>query len=94
MRAERYFKPLPLEAQTLLTEGRLKEAIRAVRDAEDLGHRAARKRVDAHLAREPLLGVQIEAQRSARRRFFFWLFLVDALIIAAVIYWFFFRSVG
>jgi hypothetical protein len=93
MRAEPRYKPLPLEAETLLTEGRLPEAIKAVREAEDVGHRAARKRVQAHLAREPLLRAQLEAQRhAARRRFLMWFLLVDALIVAGVIYWFFFRT--
>lgn len=93
MRAEPRFKPLPLEAETLLTEGKLPEAIAAVREAEDIGRRAARKRVEAHLAREPLLQVQLQAQRSARRRrFFFWFLLVDLLIAAAIVYWFFYRG--
>jgi hypothetical protein len=88
MRAERHYRPLPLEAATLLTEGRLAEAIRVVRDAEGLNRRAARKRVDEHLDREPLLRVQIETQRrSARARLFFWFLLADILIVAAVIYW-------
>ncbi len=95
MRAEPHFKPLPLEAATLLAEGRLPEAIRSVRESEGLGHRAARKRVDAHLAREPLLRVQLESQRRAARvRFFLWFLLVDVVITAAVIYWFFFREPG
>jgi hypothetical protein len=93
MRAERHFKPLPLEAATLLQEGRVPEAIKAVREAEHIGGRAARKRIDAHLAQEPLLRAQLQAQRqAARRRFFFWFLLVDALIVAALIWWFFYRD--
>lgn len=93
MRAERHFRPLTLEAATLLTEGRYKEAVRAVRDAEQVSTRVARKRVEDHLDREPLLRAQLDAQRrAARGRFFFWLLLVDAVIIAAIVYWFFYRG--
>jgi hypothetical protein len=93
MRAEPRDRPLPLEAVTLLGEGRLIEAVKVVRQTERLGLRAARKRVDAHLARDPMLRVQIEtAQKEARRKFYFWFFLVDLVIAAAVIYWFFYRG--
>jgi len=95
MRAEPRFKPLPLEAATLLSEGRFVEAVEAVRHTEGVGRRAARRRVDAHLAQEPLLRVQIESQRrAARRRFFLWFVLVDLAITAGVICWFFYRSPG
>ena len=93
MRAEPRFKPLPLEAATLLSEGRVADAIKAVREAQGVGRREARRRVDAHLAQEPLLRVQLETlQRAARRRFFFWFVLVDLVITAGVIYWFIYRS--
>ena len=93
MRAEPRFKPLPLEAATLLAEGRVIDAIKVVRKAEHLGLREAKDRVDAHIAQDPILGVQIETQQRARRRkFFFWFVLVDLAITAAIIYWFFYRS--
>ena len=93
MRAERRFRPLPLEAVTLLGEGKVTEAIKAVRGIEGVGRWQARRRVEAHLAQEPLLRVQIETQqRAARRRFFFWFVLVDLAITAAVIYWLFNRG--
>jgi len=93
MRAEPRFKALPLEAVTLLGEGRLIDAIKVVRKTEGLGLRDAKVRVDAHLAQEPLLRVQIETQqRAARRKFFFWFLLVDLGITAGVIYWFFYRG--
>jgi len=93
MRAERRFRPLPLEADTLLGEGKLVEAVEAVRRNDGVGRREARRRVDAHLAQEPLLRVQIETrQRAARRRFFFWFVLVDLAITALVIYWLFYRG--
>ena len=93
MRAERKFRPLPLEAVTLLTEGRVIEAIKSVRQAEGLGLRAAKDRIDAHLAQDPMLRVQIETlQREARRKFFFWFLIVDLVIAAGFIYWFYYRG--
>ena len=92
MYADPKFRPLPLEAVTLLQEGRFVEAIKAVREAEVLGLREAKQRVDAYLAREPLIRAQIELrQRAARRKFFFWFLVVDLLIAAGVIYWLFYR---
>jgi hypothetical protein len=93
MRAEPRFKPLPLEAATLLTEGRLNEAIKVVRRTEGVGSREARARVDAHLAQEPILRVQIETQqRTVRRKSFLWFLAVDLVITVGIIYWFFYRG--
>jgi ribosomal protein L7/L12 len=47
MYADPRFKPLPLEAVTLLNEGRVIEAIKSVREAEQLGLKEAKGRVDA-----------------------------------------------
>ncbi|HEX6638231.1 MAG TPA: hypothetical protein VF033_11285 [Steroidobacteraceae bacterium] len=88
MYADPKYQPLPLEAVTLLNEGRVIEAIKSVRQAEHLGLRDAKGRVDAYLAREPLLKAQIELQqRAARRKFFLWFLVIDAVIVAAIIYW-------
>jgi hypothetical protein len=93
MRADPKWRPLPVEASTLLTEGRVIEAIKVVRQVERLGLKEAKGRVDAHIARDPMLRVQIETQqREARRKFFVWFLLVDVAIAAAVIYWFFYRG--
>jgi hypothetical protein len=93
MRAERKFRPLPLEAATLLTEGRVVEAIKSVRQAEGLSLRGAKDRVDAHIAQDPMLRVQLETlQRDARRKFFFWFLVVDLAIAAGFIYWFYYRG--
>jgi hypothetical protein len=92
MYADPKHRPLPLEAVTLLQEGRVIEAIKAVRQAEALGLRDAKQRVDAYLAREPLLRAQIELQqRAARRKFFFWFLVIDLAIVAVVVYWMFYR---
>jgi len=93
MRADPRYKELPLEAVALLGEGRLKEAIQSLRQSEGASRREARRRVDAHLARDPMVRVQIETrQRAARRKFFFWFFVVDLVITAGIVYWFFFRG--
>jgi hypothetical protein len=87
-------KPLPLEAVTLLNEGQVVEAIKVVREAEGLGLRDAKARVDAHIAGEPLLSAQLELRRAAaRRKFFLWFLAIDLIIVAAVIYWLNTRSV-
>lgn len=89
MYADPKYRELPLEAVTLLNEGRLGEAVKSLRQAEELGSREARARVDAYLAREPLLKAQLELrQRAARRNLFFWFLAIDILLVAAIIYWF------
>lgn len=91
MRVEPRFKPLPPEPATLLTEGRLAEAIKVLRTSEDISLAKAKQWIAWHVAQDPILGVQLEAQRrAARRRFFFWFLLVDALIAAAIIYYLFY----
>jgi hypothetical protein len=91
MRAEPYgrFKPLPAAAQACLAEGRVIDAVKSLRASHNLGLREARDWIDAHLASEPLLRAQLEAQRKqARRRIFFSILVVDAVIAAGVIYYF------
>jgi hypothetical protein len=93
VRAEPRVKELPLEAVALLGEGKINEAIRSLRQSEGLSRSEARRRVDAHFARDPMLRVHIEAeQRARRRRFFFWFLLVDLAITVGIIYWFFYRG--
>jgi hypothetical protein len=86
------FKPLPLEARTLLTEGRKIEAIKSVRLSHGLGLKEAKDWIDAHIAQDPLLRVQLEAQRLESRRKGLRLFLiVDAIVVAALVWYFFFK---
>ena len=93
MRADPRYKPIPLEAVTLLGEGRFVEAVKVVRQTEMLGLREAKQRVDAHVARDPMLRVQLETlQREARRKFFFWFLIVDLGIVAGLVYWFNYRG--
>ncbi len=91
MRADRRdrYRPITIEAQTLLEEGRPAEAVRALRNSEDIGSREARTRVDAFIAENPLLRVQLETRRrETRRKIFLWFFVVDALVVGAFIYWY------
>ena len=92
MRAEPYgrFKPLPAEATTLLSEGRIIDAVKSVRESNNLGLKEAKDWVDAYIASEPLLRVQLEAQQSASRRRAFYVFLVVDAVIAAGLIWYFF----
>lgn len=87
MRAERRVKEISLEAATLLTEGKLSEAVKVVRETEGVSSREARKRVDAHIANDPMLGVQLDTQRREYRRKILYVLLVAAVSIAgAAIY--------
>lgn len=89
MRAEPRFKPLPPEPATLLTEGRFDEAVQALRNSHGLGAREARAWIESHIANDPMLRVQLETQRRARRgRIFFWALVIDTVIIAALVYYF------
>lgn len=85
------FKPLPIEARTLLEEGRVIDAVKSLRASHNLDLRQARDWVDSHIGEQPLLRVQLETrQREWRRRFFLWFFLVDAVVAAGIIYWLFY----
>jgi len=91
VRADPRFNPLPPEPATLLTEGRLKEAIRVLRDSQGIGQRKARDWIRWHIAQDPMLGVQLETQRRvSRRRVLNGLLLVGALIGAAAAGYYFY----
>jgi hypothetical protein len=85
------FKPLPIEAQTLLEEGQLADAVKSVRKSHKLDSNQAREWVESHIAAHPLLRVQLETQqREWRRRFFLWFLVVDAIVAAGLIYYLFY----
>jgi hypothetical protein len=93
MKADPRYPPLPAEIVTLLGEGDVNEAIKVLRSAGAMSQKEARRRIDAHLAQDPILQVRIETwQRARRRKFFLWFLLVDLLVTAGIIYWFFFRG--
>jgi hypothetical protein len=91
VRAEPRHKPLPVEPATLLTEGKLTEAVEVLRRSHGLGRREARAWIKRHLADDPMLEAQIELQRRARRfKVIFWVCLIDILIAAGIIYYLFY----
>jgi hypothetical protein len=93
MRADPRFKPLPREVSTLLTEGKLIEAIKVLRRNNGLDLGQAKTWIDSHIAQDPMLRVHLEAQqRVTRRKFFTWFLLVDAVIAAAIIYFMLYRG--
>jgi len=91
MRIEPRFKPLPPEPATLLTEGRLNEAIKVLRESQGIGLKQAKDWIDWHLGQNPMLQAQLDAQqRATRRKFFLWFLVADVFIAAAVIYYLFY----
>ncbi|HEU4590447.1 MAG TPA: hypothetical protein VFS13_06020 [Steroidobacteraceae bacterium] len=88
MKIDPLFKPLPPEPATLLTEGRLVEAIKVLRESEGISLTRAKQWIDWHIDQDPMLRVQIETQqRASRRKFFFWFIVIDVLITVAIIYY-------
>jgi hypothetical protein len=59
---------LPAAAMMALVEGRIVEAIRAVREAEDLGFREAKKIVERYIMCDATLRAQWVARREASRQ--------------------------
>ncbi len=55
---------LPDSALVALVEGRIEEAIRAVRDAEDLGFHEAKRIIERHIMCNPALREQWVARRD------------------------------
>lgn len=91
MRIEPRFKPLPPEPATLLTEGRYDEAVQVLRDSQGIGRHKAKQWIDWHVDQDPMLGVQLEVLRRARRRkAFLWFLLVDLVVAAGIIYYLFY----
>ena len=93
MRADPRFKPLPAEPATLLTEGRLIDAIKVLRETQGIGLKQAKAWIEWHIDQDPMLRVQLETQqRATRRKFFLWFLVVDAVITAAIVYYLFYRN--
>ena len=75
----------------MLSEGQLAQAIKVLQESHGLSSRTASRWVDAHIADDPMLRVQLETrQRARRRRAFGWFLLADLLVTALVIYYFFY----
>jgi ribosomal protein L7/L12 len=85
-------RPLPAAAAAAVSTGHMVDAIKYVREAEGLGLMEAKQRVDAYVARDPVLKAQIAEQQSQmRRRLIKWALVVDVLLIIAFAWYFFGR---
>ena len=85
-------RPLPAAAAAALSTGHVVDAIKYVREAEGRGLMEAKQRVDAHVARDPVLKAQ-RAERQARmkRRLIQWALIIDLVLVVAVVWYFFGR---
>ena len=85
-------RPLPAAAAAALSTGHMIDAIKYVREAEGLGLMEAKQRVDACVARDPVLKAQIaEQQAHMKRRLIKWGLVVDALLFVGLVWYFFGR---
>ncbi len=84
--------PLPSSALLALDEGRLIDAIKAVREVERLGLAEAQLRVSSYVSTQPQLQERLK-QRAAevRKTIVKWVLIVDAVLIGAALLWFFGR---
>ena len=85
-------RPLPAAAAAALSTGHLVDAIKYVREAEGLGLMEAKQRIDAYVARDPMLMTQLaEQQARMKRGLIKWVLIVDLVLIAVVAWYFFGR---
>ena len=84
---------LPADAIVALNQGRFIDAIKLTREAEQgLGLAAAKERVEAYVANDPMLKAQVEQQRAeTRRRLVRWVLVIDVVIVAVLVWYFFLR---
>jgi ribosomal protein L7/L12 len=84
---------LPAAAIVALNRGQVIEAIKLVRQSEPgLGLAGAKAQVDAYVARDPMLKVQVEQQvKASRSRLVRWVIIVDILLFAGLAGYFFLR---
>lgn len=85
-------RQLPAAAAAALSTGHLVDAIKYVREAEGLGLMEAKQRIDAFVARDPMLKTQLaEQQARMKRGLIKWVLIVDLVLIAVVAWYFFGR---
>jgi len=84
---------LPAAAVVAINRGRLIEAIRITREAEEgLGLAEAKERVEAYVAKDPMLKARIDLQRAeTKRRLVRWVIVIDVAIVAVLAWYFFLR---
>jgi len=79
---------LPPDAIAALVEGNRIEAIKRTRAALSLDLKTAKDRVDAYVARDPILKQQFAERHAAEVRSF-WRWVVVILLFIAFVTWFF-----
>lgn len=73
-----------------LSEGRLIEAIKAIREAEQCDLATAKSRVEAALAADPAAKAKFDSLAKARRKTVIgWVIVVDFILFAAFAWWWF-----
>jgi len=84
---------LPAAAVVAINRGRLIEAIRITREAEEgLGLAEAKERVEAYVAKDPMLKARIDLQQAeTKRRLVRWVIVIDVAIVAVLAWYFFLR---
>jgi ribosomal protein L7/L12 len=84
---------LPAAAIVALNRGQVIEAIKLVRESEPgLGLAGAKAKVDAYVARDPMLKAQVEQQvKASRSRLVRWVIIFDILLFAGLAWYFFLR---
>jgi len=84
---------LPAAAIVALNRGQVIEAIKLVRESEPgLGLAGAKAKVDAYVARDPMLKAQVEQQvKASRSRLVRWVIIVDILLFAGLAWYLFLR---
>jgi ribosomal protein L7/L12 len=84
---------LPAAAIVALNRGQVIEAIKLVRGSEPgLGLAGAKAKVDAYVARDPMLKAQVEQQvKASRSRLVRWVIIFDILLFAGLAWYFFLR---
>jgi hypothetical protein len=87
MKADPRFRPLPWEAVSLLNEGKLFDAVNALRETHELTLKQAMEWIESHVASSPHMRAQLEArQRAARFKVYGWFVLAVAVIGSAIYY--------
>jgi ribosomal protein L7/L12 len=90
--SDRVERALPIEAVLAISDGKIVDAIKIIREREGSDLANAKARVDRYLAQNPLIKDQLkERMRVARGKFIRWVLIADAALLLAVLYWMFGR---
>ena len=82
------WRPMPARAIDALLRGRIELAIRAVREAEQVGFRDAKRRVERYICSDPLLfEVWSRRRDQARRVMAVWVSSAAVTSVVALAWW-------